>query len=554
MIESLSVKNFALIKEAHIDFRDNLNVITGETGSGKSILIGSINLALGMRANKDYLRDDNEEMSVVISFDVKSEELKKYIEELDVPMSDDKVIIYRKVTKDKNVVKINDEPCTLSKIKDLTEKLIDIYGQHDSESLRKNARHIEFLDDFIGNEVIEKKKNILEHLTVLKSAREKLDTFNLDEKMRLREIDILKYEIEELENAHLKEGEEEELADKFKLASNSKNIIEALTTAFNSLQESRFDYAVKEVKDAMKYDSSLSSIYESLTDVENIVRDNIKELDKRISSYDIDEKEFKVMEDRLDFIRRILSKYGNSIDSAISQLAEKKERLNSLINYESEKKKAEEKVEKCEKKLYSAASDLSELRKQHKKSFIDKLLFELRDIGFTDAKFDIDINEKQDITKDGFDDVVFMISLNAGEKLRPLSEVASGGELSRIMLSIKTILSDTYGTETLIFDEIDAGISGITATKVAAKLNRIAKNHQVILITHLPQIAAMADNHFVIEKKVDDNRTLTTITELTEDGMIEEIGRLISSGGTLTETVLANAKELKELARLEKKK
>ncbi len=554
MIESLSVKNFALIKEAHIDFRDNLNVITGETGSGKSILIGSINLALGMRANKDYLRDDNEEMSVAISFDVKSEELKKYIEELDIPMSDDKVIIYRKVTKDKNVVKINDEPCTLNKIKDLTEKLIDIYGQHDSESLRKNARHIEFLDDFIGNEVSEKKKNILEHLTTLKAAREKLDTFNLDEKMRLREIDILKYEIEELENAHLKEGEEEELADKFKLASNSKNIIEALTTAFNSLQESRFDYAVKEVKDAMKYDSSLSSIYESLTDVENIVRDSIKELDKRISSYDIDEKEFKVMEDRLDFIRRILSKYGNSIDSAISQLAEKKERLNSLINYESEKKKAEEKVEKCEKKLYSAASELSELRKQHKKSFIDKLLFELRDIGFTDAKFDIDINEKQDITKDGFDDVVFMISLNAGEKLRPLSEVASGGELSRIMLSIKTILSDTYGTETLIFDEIDAGISGITATKVAAKLNRIAKNHQVILITHLPQIAAMADNHFVIEKKVDDNRTLTTITELNEDGMIEEIGRLISSGGTLTETVLANAKELKELARLEKKK
>lgn len=554
MIESLSVKNFALIKEAHIDFRDNLNVITGETGSGKSILIGSINLALGMRANKDYLRDDNEEMSVAISFDVKSEELKKYIEELDIPMSDDKVIIYRKVTKDKNVVKINDEPCTLNKIKDLTEKLIDIYGQHDSESLRKNARHIEFLDDFIGNEVSEKKKNILEHLTTLKAAREKLDTFNLDEKMRLREIDILKYEIEELENAHLKEGEEEELADKFKLASNSKNIIEALTTAFNSLQESRFDYAVKEVKDAMKYDSSLSSIYESLTDVENIVRDSIKELDKRISGYDIDEKEFKVMEDRLDFIRRILSKYGNSIDSVISQLAEKKERLNSLINYESEKKKAEEKVEKCEKKLYSAASELSELRKQHKKSFIDKLLFELRDIGFTDAKFDIDINEKQDITKDGFDDVVFMISLNAGEKLRPLSEVASGGELSRIMLSIKTILSDTYGTETLIFDEIDAGISGITATKVAAKLNRIAKNHQVILITHLPQIAAMADNHFVIEKKVDDNRTLTTITELTEDGMIEEIGRLISSGGTLTETVLANAKELKELARLEKKK
>lgn len=554
MIESLSVKNFALIKEAHIDFRDNLNVITGETGSGKSILIGSINLALGMRSNKDYLRDDDEEMSVAISFDVKNEELKNYIKEQDISMTDDKIIIYRKVTKDKSVAKINDEPCTLNKIKDITEKLIDIYGQHDSESLRKNARHIEFIDDFIGEEVAVKKKNIVEHIAAFKKAKENLDTFNLDEKMRLREIDILKYEIEELANANLKEGEEEELAEKFKIVSNSKNIIEALTNAFNSLQESRFDYAVKEVKDAMKYDSSLSDVYASLTDVENIVSDSIKELDKRISTYDIDEKEYKTMEDRLDFIRRILSKYDNSINSALSQLSEKRERLDTLVNYESEKKKAEDKVAKCEKKLYEAADELSKLRKKYKDEFVEKLLFELRDIGFTDAKFDISITEKPDITKDGFDEVVFMISLNAGEKLKPISEVASGGELSRIMLCIKTILSDTYGTETLIFDEIDAGISGITATKVASKLNRIAKNHQVILITHLPQIAAMADNHFVIEKKVDDNKTLTTIMQLDADGMIGEIGRLISSGGSLTETVLANAKELKESALLEKKK
>ena len=549
MIESLTVKNFALIKEAHIDFKNNLNVLTGETGSGKSILIGSINLALGMRASKDYIRDENEDTVVSICFDIKNEELKSYIKELDIPMEDDKVIIYRKISNDKNIAKINDEPSTLAKIKDITEKLIDIYGQHDSESLRKNARHIEFLDDFIGVDVVAKKKVIEKLLDNVKKAKEKLKFYNLDEKMRLREIDILKYEIEELENAKLKEGEEEELSDSFKIASN-----ESLTNAFNILQESKFDYAVREIKDAIKYDNSLSNIYESLKDVENIVSDSIKEISNKIDDYDIDEAMYKTMEERLDFIRRILSKYNNSITEANSQLNIKKERINELLNYDEEKKKAEDNLQKSVEELDKAATELSELRKKYKDVFIEKLLFELNDLGFSDAKFDIDISKKQEVTKDGFDDVVFMISLNTGEKLKPLSDVASGGELSRIMLSIKTILSNTYGTDTLIFDEIDAGISGITATKVSYKLDRIARNHQVILITHLPQIAAMADNHFVIEKKVSDNKTLTTIKELDENGMIEEIGRLISSDGNLTENVIANAKELKELARKEKNK
>ena len=320
------------------------------------------------------------------------------------------------------------------------------------------------------------------------------------------------------------------------------------------MQESKFDYAVREIKDAIKYDNSLSNIYESLKDVENIVSDSIKEISNKIDDYDIDEAMYKTMEERLDFIRRILSKYNNSITEANSQLNIKKERINELLNYDEEKKKAEDNLQKSVEELDKAATELSELRKKYKDVFIEKLLFELNDLGFSDAKFDIDISKKQEVTKDGFDDVVFMISLNTGEKLKPLSDVASGGELSRIMLSIKTILSNTYGTDTLIFDEIDAGISGITATKVSYKLDRIARNHQVILITHLPQIAAMADNHFVIEKKVSDNKTLTTIKELDENGMIEEIGRLISSDGNLTENVIANAKELKELARKEKNK
>lgn len=553
MLESLSVKNFALIKEAHIDFRDNLNVLTGETGSGKSILIGSINLALGMRASKEYMRDENEETTVSISFEVKDKDTINAIKEMDVPIDETgRVIIYRKITKDKNIAKINDEPSTLAKIKELTEKLIDIYGQHDGESLRKNAKHIEFLDDFIGAETIEKKKVIGELYNQLKSKKQKLETFNLDERMRLREIDILKYEVDELENAKLKNGEEEELADKFKVISNSKNIIESLTTAFNALQELNLSAAVKEVKSAVKYDESLNDIYSSLMDCDSIISDSIKELDKKIEQYDIDEKEFGNLESRLDLIRGILAKYNNSVEKALSELEYKKNRLVELEDYDNEKKKAELEVSKTEKKLEVAATELSDLRKKYSTDFIGKIVEELKDLGFLDVKFDIDISRKQEVTRDGFDDVTFMISLNTGEKMRALSDVASGGELSRIMLSIKTILSESYGTETLIFDEIDAGISGITASKVASKLNRIAKNHQVILITHLPQIAAMADNHFVIRKEVSGDRTITTIDQLDDKGMIDEIGRLISSSGELTKNVLANAKELKESALKEK--
>ncbi len=553
MLESLAVKNFALIKEAHIDFKNNLNVLTGETGSGKSILIGSINLALGMRASKDYMRDENEDTTVSISFEVKDKETLDYVKEQDIPIDEDgKIIIFRRITKDKNIAKINDEPSTLSKIKEVTEKLIDIYGQHDGESLRKNAKHIEFLDSFIGSEAAEKKEIVNKLYTELKEKREKLDTFNLDERMRLREIDILKYEVDELEKANLKNGEEEELADRFKLVSNSKNIIESLTNALNALQDLNLSAAVKEVKSAVKYDDSLNDIYSSLMDCDSIVSDSIKELDKKIEQYDIDESDYANMESRLDLIRGILAKYNNSVDKALAELDYKKNRLVELADYDNEKKKAEDEVAKAEKKLEKSATELSELRKKYANDFIVRIVDELKDLGFLDVKFDISIERKNEIARDGFDEVTFMISLNTGEKMRALSDVASGGELSRIMLSIKTILSESFGTATLIFDEIDAGISGITASKVASKLNRIAKNHQVILITHLPQIAAMADNHFVIKKEVADDRTVTTIEQLDDKGMIDEIGRLISSSGELTNTVLANAKELKESAMKEK--
>ena len=552
MIENLSVRNFALIKEAHIDFKDGLNVLTGETGSGKSILLGSLNLALGMRANRDVIRDDNDETSVTMSFNVTDNELLEYFKSLDINIEDGRIVIYRKISHDKNVVKINDEPCTLLKLRSVTERLIDVYGQHDGEDLRKNSKHIEFLDTFIGEDVIKVKKEILKYYDELNEIDKKLSSFNLDERMKLREIDLLKYEIEELTNANIKDGEEEDLSDKFKVASGAKNIIQNLSAAIDLLQNSDLSKALRELKDACKIDNSLDNIYSSLVDADSIISDSIKELDKKMDFYDVDEKELKNMEDRLDQIRSILSKYNNSLETANNELKAKSERLEVLNNYDLEKEKTEVEYKKCKDNLYKAASNLSEIRNKYKQAFEEKIIDELKDLGFLDIKFTISIDKKTEVTKDGIDDVVFYVSLNTGEKLKPLSEIASGGELSRIMLSIKTVLSNNYGTETLVFDEIDSGISGITASKVATKLNKIARNHQVILITHLPQIAAMADSHYVIEKKVNDGRTITSINELDDDGMINEIGRLISSSGELTDKVIANARELKESAMSEK--
>ena len=555
MLESLYIKNFALIKEVNIDFRDHLNILTGETGSGKSILIDSINLALGKRATKDIIREGDNEVVISLSFVERDKEILNQIKEMDIPIEDDnKIVLYRRISQEKNLSKINDIPCTLSKIKNVAELLIDIYGQHDSEDLRKNAKHIAFLDEFIGDEIIPIKKDINDLFNKLKIEKDKLSLFNLDERMRLREIDILNYEIEELKNINFKPGEEEELADRLKIVQNSKNIIDSLSTSKSILQNIDLSKVIKELKYATKYDDSINDLCDMCYNAESLINDLSSEIEDKYNNYDVDEYELKKIEDRLNSIRSVLSKYHNSIDEAISELENKQNRLDLLNNYEEDKNKVNKAIENITKALNDKCEELSIIRKKNSIVFVDKLVNELKDLGFNDCRFNIEISKKDIFTKDGYDDCVFYISLNTGEKLRPLSDVASGGELSRIMLSIKTILSKTYGTETLIFDEVDQGISGITASKVAKKLNKISINKQVICITHLPQIASMADSHYEIKKEVINNRTNTIVKELDENGMINEIGRLIGNSESLTDSVINNAKELKNEAKMEKEK
>lgn len=555
MLESLYIKNFALIKEVSLDFHDHLNILTGETGSGKSILIDSINLALGKRATKDIIREGDNETVISLTFVENNKDVLSILKEMDIPIDEDnKVVIFRKISHNKNISKINDVPCTLTKIKQAGELLIDIYGQHDSEDLRKNAKHIVFLDDFIGDEIIPIKKEITSLYNELKSVKDKLSLFNLDERMRLREIDILTYEIDELKNINIKPGEEEELADKLKLIQNSKNILDSLSTSKNILQNIDMSKVIKELKYAMKYDDSLSELCDMCYDAESIINELSSEIEDKYDNYDVNESDLKNIENRLNSIRTVLSKYHNNVDEALNELKIKEDRLDLLNNYEDDKNKVNEEIKIISEKLENEANKLSAIRKKYSVSFVEKLINELKDLGFNDCRFNIELSKKDIITKDGMDDCIFYISLNTGEKLRPLSDVASGGELSRIMLSIKTILSKTYGTETLIFDEVDQGISGLTASKVAIKLNRISNNKQVLCITHLPQIAAMADSHYEIRKEVSNNRTNTIVKELDNKGMINEIGRLIGSSENLTENVINNAKELKNEAEMEKQK
>lgn len=552
MIEELYVKNFALIREANINFKNNLNVLTGETGSGKSILIGSIDLALGKRANRDVILNEKDSTEVCITFSEDNKEIIKKLKDIDVELDQGNLIIYRKITKDKNISKINDVPCTLNKIKEVTELLVDIYGQHDSEDLRKNSKHIEFLDDFIGEEAKKIKLQIKSAYDKVKELKDRLLMFDMDEDRKKREIDLLEYEVKEIEEINIKDGEEEELALELKELSNANKILENLNTAKDILEDCNVGKALKEIKEVEKYNPNISKVASSIEDVDSILIDAVKDIDSITSKLDIDEKTLNQIENRLDKIRSVLSKYKNDTEIMKKELINKKERLQLLTNYDIEKEKLEDDIKKESDVLNDICKTLSDLRKQKSKEFEEKLIEELKDLGFFDVNFQVKIEKDENIKIDGYDDVTFMISLNVGEKIRSLSEVASGGELSRIMLSIKTIMSKEEGTNTLIFDEIDQGISGITASKVAKKLNKISKNHQVLCISHLPQIAAMADNHFRISKSINSGETLTNIESLDKDGMIYEIARLIGNSDTPTEKVLANAQELKENANKEK--
>lgn len=553
MLLELHVKNLALIERADVEFGEGLNILTGETGAGKSIIIGSVSMALGGKASRDSIRHGADYAYIELVFSVKGEDRLRALRELDTePTEDGLVIISRKITPSRSISRINDETITAARLRQITGLLLDIHGQHEHQSLLYKSKHLEILDAYVKAQTQPAKKKMEEEYKNYCILKKRLSSFEMDHDARLREADFLRFEIQEIEEGNIKEGEEEELTARYRRFSHARRIAENLNEAYDSLQADAVTRALRSVEQVTEYDETLQSIRDQLYDAEAILSDAGREISAYISSMEFDEESWRQTEERLDQIHSLQNKYGASVLAIQASLEEKRKRLEELENYDAFREQTEKKLKISTDHLCRLCTDLSEIRKKASVELVKRIRSGLLDLNFLDVEFDMEFETLDHFTPDGWDEVQFLISTNPGQPMRPLKDVASGGELSRIMLAIKTVLADSDEIPTLIFDEIDTGISGRTAQKVSEKLSYIAGSHQVICITHLPQIAAMADIHFEILKSASEGSTATTIERLGREKSIRELARLLG-GAQITEAVLKNAHEMKDLADQTKK-
>ena len=548
MLLNLQVKNLALIEKAEVSFSEGLNILTGETGAGKSIIIGSVNMALGGKTSRDMIRQGADYAYVELVFSVDDPVKRKRLEELDLDLPEDgTIIISKKIMPTRSLSKINDETVTTGRLKEITSLLIDIHGQHEHQSLLYKSKHLQILDAYARSQTQPLKEKISVNYHQYQEVLKALEEMNQDQESRLREADFLRYEIEELENADLKEGEEEELTSSYRRLSHAQKIMEYLSSAYQAIDGEQIGRALHDVTQAAEYDETVAGIRDQLFDAESILSDVVRDISGYMDQFSFDEEAFVRMEKRLDLIHNLQAKYGSTVREIMEKLEEKRKRLDDLEHFDLIKAQKEKEREKTEEKLEQLCTELSKVRQSAAKILTEKIRRGLEDLNFIDVAFEMEFRRLEQYTASGFDEAEFMISTNPGMPVRPLGMVASGGELSRIMLAIKTVMADKDEIETLIFDEIDVGISGRTAQKVSEKMALIGKEHQVICITHLAQIAAMADQHFLIEKKTEDAVTRTHIYPLTEEKSVEELARILG-GAKITDTVIQSAKEMKNLA------
>ncbi len=556
MLENLHVKNLALIEEEDITFLDGLHILSGETGAGKSIILGALGLALGGKVSKEMLRDGDKEALVEAVFRVTRESQRKQLAALDVEPYDDQIILSRKITESRSVAKINGEMVPAVKMKQVGDIFLDIHGQNDHQSLLHKKKHLEMLDEYAKSEVQPLKERM--HTAYKKYAQKQQEWQDADrmDGDREREISFLEYEIHEIADANLQVGEDERFESQYRRLSNSKRIMEALGEAQQMSAgadgaSDQIGRAIQRLHQVVVYDEALSPMLDSLSDIDSLLSDFNRDLSQYMSEAEFDEELFAQIDGRLNEINRLKDKYGSTIEQILAAKEEKEERLQKLQHYEAYLAKLSEECKQAKKEAEDAAFALSSMRQHYAKELSKKVEDALLDLNFLDVHFSMEFLQAEKIGMDGYDDAQFMIRTNPGEPIRPLKDIASGGEMSRIMLAIKTVLAEHDDIDTLIFDEIDAGISGRTAQAVSEKLHLVAKKHQVICITHLPQIAAMADHHYLIQKDVIGNETISSIEALSYHDSIKELARMLG-GTTITQTVLDNAKEMKELAQQKK--
>lgn len=554
MLESIRVKNVALIDEAEAEFHKGLNILTGETGAGKSILLGSVQLALGAKADKGLIRQGEESAFVELVFSL-DEEQKEALSEFDISPDEELLILQRKIYPGKSICKMNGETVTLKTMQNVAELFIDIHGQREHQSVLKAAKQEEILDDYCKNKI----SDLLEELEkTYRSYREEEALLKEAEKMdgsHIKELELSRYELDEIEKADLKEGEDEILEGRYERLSNAKKIQEAVGGVESILQNENgsgilngISLAIRQLKEAGNLDEALQDEMQQLSDAETILQECSRSLDRYLDGFSMEEGDLGAVEERLNLINRLKDRFGREIADILEYGRKLSEKINKLENFEHYNEELKEKHEKTKAAYFKLAAKLHEIRSSEGEKLKEEMEKALKDLNFEQCAFLVKTEYDEGMmSKKGCTRVVFQISLNPGEPLKDLSAVASGGELSRIMLALKSIFADKDHTGTLVFDEIDAGISGRTAWKVSEKLAVLRERHQVLCITHLPQIAAMADAHFCIEKTVEGEKTKTCIRLLEKSESIREIGRLLGTD-QLTDAVLKNASEMKDLA------
>ncbi|HHW56679.1 MAG TPA: DNA repair protein RecN [Clostridia bacterium] len=559
MLLALSIQNVALIEKAEIQFEEGFNVLTGETGAGKSIVIDSVLLLLGSRASKDIIRSGEDKAVVegVFFVDSNKEKIADLLQETGLNLEeDDTLIINREITTSgRSYCRINGRMVPLSFLNKIGTFLVDILGQHEHQFLLDNTKHLSILDNFGDQEFKTLKGNFKRLLEQYKNIEKQISSFFKDEKEKNEAIDFLRYQIEEIEKANLSIEEEIQLLEKRNLLINFEKLFNAINSAYKLLYEGDEGFSIldnlhiviKNLEAALSVDEKLKPLKDKVENIGYELEDCALQVRDYLNSLDFDQRSLEEIEIRLDQINSLKRKYGPTIQHILEFKENKKKELEDILNFEERQKELEAKRQKLWKDIVDIGDKLHLERGEIARFIENKINDILKELNMSNAYFKINIEKMSEPTETGFDKAEFLISTNIGEPLKPLSKIASGGELSRIMLALKTILASADGISTLIFDEVDTGISGKTAQLVAEKMAYLSKRHQLICVTHLPQIASMADTHFVISKITKNDRTYIKIEKLDYQGKIKELARIMG-GSNVTQTTLEHSKELLEMA------
>ena len=553
VLVNLHVKNLAIIDEVEVDFSDRLNVLTGETGAGKSIIIGSINLALGQKSPKDVIRKGADYALVELTFRADTERQRALVEEMGISMEDDEILISRKIMAGRSVNRINGESVTLAMIRRIADIMIDIHGQNEQQSLLHSAKHMEIVDRYAREELGDRITRMADGYREYQRLQQELSQHEVPEEERLREISFMKYELEEIEQASLMHGEEEQLEEQYRMLSNATEIasglgeIYGMTGEGNATAAEQLGQSLRILHKLSEYSPQMEEFANQLSDIDSLLTDFNRDISDYMSVFETGGERFAEVEARLDLVRTIKAKYG-ATTAQVQEYADKlQEKLMKYEEYEQYREELLKSLTQQETTLKSLAVEITAIRQKVSRRLEKEIIKALKELNFLQVQFEIAVRPLDHLNSQGQDEVEFMLSTNPGMDLKPIGDAASGGELSRIMLAVKAVLAQHDEIPTLIFDEIDVGISGRTAQMVAEKMAYIGMTHQVICISHLAQIGAMADSHYLIEKTSRNEHTSTDIRLLDEKESVGELARILG-GVEITDSVRESAAEMKQMA------